>query len=142
MDPNTNVKQAVPFFAVKDMDATVQFYTDGLGFKITKRWDVNGSLRWCWMELDAVAMMFQTDMTEEGVMRMHQGKVGDGTTISFQCTDALAIYHSAKASGLSPTRPQVGNGMWITALADPDGYRLEFESFTDVPEETLYSEPG
>ena len=141
MDLITNVKQAVPFFAVKDMDATVQFYVNGLDFKITKRWDVDGSLRWCWMELDAVAMMFQTDITEEGVMRTRQGKVGDGATISFQCADALAIYHSAKGRGLSPSRPQVGNGMWVTALADPDGYRLEFESVTDVPEETLYSEP-
>jgi hypothetical protein len=30
--------------------------------------------------------------------------------------------------------------MWVTSLRDPDGYRLEFESPTDVPEETRYSE--
>jgi hypothetical protein len=30
--------------------------------------------------------------------------------------------------------------MWTTGLSDPDGYRLEFESYTDVPEGTVFSE--
>jgi hypothetical protein len=30
--------------------------------------------------------------------------------------------------------------MWVVGFADPDGYRLDFESPTDVPEETKYSE--
>jgi hypothetical protein len=30
--------------------------------------------------------------------------------------------------------------MWVVAFPDPDGYRLDFESPTDVPEETMYSE--
>jgi hypothetical protein len=29
--------------------------------------------------------------------------------------------------------------LWVGALKDPDGYRLEFASPTDVPEETTYS---
>jgi len=28
----------------------------------------------------------------------------------------------------------------IAFVEDPDGYKLEFESGTDVPEETVYSE--
>jgi hypothetical protein len=28
----------------------------------------------------------------------------------------------------------------VTELTDPDGYRLAFESPTDLPEETVYSE--
>jgi hypothetical protein len=28
----------------------------------------------------------------------------------------------------------VGNGLWVTFLSDPDGYKLEFASPTDVPE--------
>jgi hypothetical protein len=30
--------------------------------------------------------------------------------------------------------------MWVTALADPDGYRIEFESPTDEPEDTEFFE--
>jgi hypothetical protein len=29
---NANVKQAVPFFGVTNMDASLRFYVDGLGF--------------------------------------------------------------------------------------------------------------
>ena len=42
--------------------------------------------------------------------------------------------------GLKPCEPFVGNAMWATIITDPDGYKLDFESPTDVPEETLYSE--
>jgi lactoylglutathione lyase len=34
----------------------------------------------------------------------------------------------------------VGNKLWVTTVTDPDGYKLFFNSPTDVPEETLYSE--
>jgi hypothetical protein len=43
--------------------------------------------------------------------------------------------------GLNPSRPFVGNNLWVTSFTDPDGYRLDFESPTDVPEETVYSDP-
>jgi hypothetical protein len=36
--------------------------------------------------------------------------------------------------------PFVGNRLWVTQLVDPDGYKLDFESPTDVPEETIYHE--
>ncbi len=56
------------------------------------------------------------------------------------CADAIAIYHQAKARELEVARPFVGNNLWVTSLVDPDGYRLAFESPTDVPEDTVYSD--
>ena len=34
-----NVRQAVPFFHVKDIEASLRFYVDGLGFTMTRRWE-------------------------------------------------------------------------------------------------------
>jgi lactoylglutathione lyase len=68
------------------------------------------------------------------------GPLGQGVSICFMCADAIAIYHEALARGLAASRPFVGNGLWVTSLTDPDGYRLDFESPTDVPEETVYSD--
>jgi lactoylglutathione lyase len=34
----------------------------------------------------------------------------------------------------------VGNNLWVVELSDPDGYKVCFESPTDVPEGTKYSE--
>lgn len=33
-----NIKLAVPFFMVTDMEASLHFYRDRLGFKITTQW--------------------------------------------------------------------------------------------------------
>ena len=135
-----NVKQAVPFFAVTHMAESVHFYVEGLGFKITKRWDVEGALRWCWLELGEAAIMLQEYPKGGHDAWTPQGKLGEGVTIYFQCRDALEIYRDVTRRGIRAAKPFVGNGMWVTSLADPDGYKLDFESATDQPEETVYSE--
>ena len=70
---------------------------------------------------------------------MPEGKVGVGVSICFVCKDALAIYREVVARGVPASIPFVGNKMWVTSMTDPDGYRVEFESPTDAPEESVYS---
>jgi lactoylglutathione lyase len=65
---------------------------------------------------------------------------GLGVSICFICGDAVKLYHEFLQRGLSPDEPFVGNNMWVTSLRDPDGYKLDFESCTDVVEETRYSD--
>lgn len=133
-----NVAQAVPFFMVANMQASVKFYVDGLGFQITRRWVVDQHLRWCWMELGAAALMLQEYFTQGHDSWQPQGKVGEGVSIYFICGDALALYREFKGRGIDASLPFVGNGYWVTGVVDPDGYELFFESPTDVPEGTVY----
>lgn len=35
---SANVKQAVPFFGITNMEASLGFYVDGLGFKMKYSW--------------------------------------------------------------------------------------------------------
>jgi catechol 2,3-dioxygenase-like lactoylglutathione lyase family enzyme len=135
-----NVRQAIPFFAVSDMERSVRYYVDGLGFEMTKRWIDEGKLRWCWLELGDAAIMLQEFRREGHDAWVPGGKVGEGVSICFLCEDALAIYRQVTARGIEASRPFVGNGLWVTSLRDPDGYRLDFESPTDVPEDTELSE--
>jgi lactoylglutathione lyase len=134
-----NVKQAVPFLRVSNMEQSLAYYIDGLGFEMTHQWIDEGKLRWCWLQLGGAALMLQEFRKQGHNSWVPQSKVGEGVTICFTCQDALAIYHQAIARGLQFKRPFVGNAMWVTNLADPDGYRLSFESPTDVPEETEFS---
>ena len=136
-----NVSLAVPFFNVKDIEASLRFYVDGLGFKITRRWEPEGRIRWCWLELDQVVIMLQEYWKDGQPGGWPGGPLGQGVTICFVCADAIAVYHDASARGLKPARPFVGNNLWVTSLTDPDGYRLDFESPTDVAEHTVYSDP-
>lgn len=123
-----NVKQAVPFFHVTDMERALRFYCEGLGAARTKEWAPEGRIRWCWLELGEAAVMLQ------------EGTPGKGVTVCFMCSDAVALYHAFLARGVDVSRPFVGNGLWVTTVTDPDGHRLDFESPTDVAEETVYGD--
>jgi catechol 2,3-dioxygenase-like lactoylglutathione lyase family enzyme len=138
-----NVQQAVLFFRVTSMEASLRFYVDGLGFEMTKKWtpDGDGRVRWCWLQHGHAAIMLQEYRKEGPNSWMAESKVGVGVSICFLCKDALALYKDFKSRGIEAQRPFVGNAMWVTSVQDPDGYKLEFESYTDVPEETVLSEP-
>jgi lactoylglutathione lyase len=150
-DPNpaaVNVKQAVPFFGVTNMEASLKFYVDGLGFKMKNYWipdrasehggaEPDGRIRWCWLELGTAAIMLQ----EFWPGRRPEGTLGTGVNICFQCEDALALYREFKSRGIEMrNRPFVGNRLWVVGLTDPDGYRMEFSSPTDAPEESELEE--
>jgi len=135
-----NIQKAVPFFAVANIEASVKYYVDGLGFKMTKQWTPKGKLEWCWLERDNAALMLQEFHPKGHDSWVPKGPLGTGVSICFICDDALTIYREITAKGISATRPMVSNNMWNFGLTDPDGYRLEFESDTDVPEGTELSE--
>lgn len=141
---SVNVKQAVPFFGEINMEASLRFYVDGLGFKM-KRWWIpersedkpDGRIRWCWLELGNAALMLQEFLPE----RRPKEPLGTRTSVSFICEDALALYREFKSRGIQTRgRPSVGNRLWVVPVTDPDGYRLEFASPTDAPEESELEE--
>jgi lactoylglutathione lyase len=132
-----NVKRAVPFLMVANMEASLRFYVEGLGFEQTKKWTPRGKIEWCWLQLGGAALMLQ----EYRESHAPEGKLGLGVSVCFQCKDALALYHGFQSRGIHAKNPFVGNGMWVTTMSDPDGYKLDFESPTDAPEESEYSEP-
>ena len=83
-----NVQQAVPFFMISNMEASLRFYVEGLGFTRTNQWIVDGKIRWCWLQLEGAAIMLQ----EYGPDAPFAGqKLGQGVAICFQCRDALAL---------------------------------------------------
>ncbi len=142
---SANVKQAVPLFGVTDMESSLRFYVYGLGFAMERRWipdgdgeyPGDGKVRWCWLELGHAAIMLQEFMPQ----RRPKEPLGTGASVSFMCEDALALYREFKLRGVQTrNRPSVGNGLWVVPLIDPDGYRIEFASPTDAPEESELEE--
>jgi lactoylglutathione lyase len=132
-----NIKLAVPFFMILNMEISLRFYLDGLGFNMTNKWEPRGTIEWCWLQRDSIAIMLQ-EYRKEG--RIPSEKRGSGVSICFQCEDAIELYHEFIGRGLPVSEPFVGNGMWVTCLNDPDGYSLSFQSPTEVTEETMYSD--
>jgi len=141
---SANVKQAVPFFGVTSMENSLRFYVDGLGFKMKHWWipervedKPDGRIRWCWLELGSAAIMLQEFLPE----RLPQDPFGTGASVCFMCEDALALYRGFRSRGIHTRQlPFVGNRLWVVPLSDPDGYRIDFESPTDAPEESELQE--
>jgi lactoylglutathione lyase len=129
-----SVKEVVPFLRVTSMERSLRYYIDGLGFTMKHKWVPDGGIRWCWLTLGGASMMLQ-ELTKGG-----DSKLGEGVSIVFSCEDALTIYREVTSRGIEASEPQVLNHLWATTLSDPDGYRIEFESPTDVPEDTKLSE--
>ena len=132
-----NVKLAVPFFMVKDMKASLNYYIKGLGFKMKFDWhDENGNVKWCWLEIGQAALMLQEYAANANITDQNSNQ---GIVIYFICEDALAIYNDILSRGIKASEPFVGNNMWVVEVKDPDGHKILFESSTDLPEETKYS---
>ena len=132
-----NVQQVVPFFTVSDMRASLKFYVDGLGFNIAHKWEPDGNLRWCSLVLGSASIMLQ----QRRVADAPPAKPGEGVIAHFICRDALAVYRDLSARGVNaPQEPFVSNSMWFFMLNDPDGYRIAFESHTNVREGMTMSE--
>lgn len=136
----SNVKQAVPFFNVTDIEASLRFYLDGLGFTLADQWAPEGRTRWCWLRLGEAAVMLQEYWRDGRPAGAPDGPLGQGVSTYFICADALIVYRDLISRGITAARPIVGNGMWVTSVRDPDGYALYFESETDVAEDSVYSD--
>src|SRR5438105_3954563 len=92
----TNVKQAVPFFMVNDIEASLRYYVDGLGFTKTIEWLPDGKLQWCWLELGGAALMLQEFWKSGPHANVPRDKLGTGVSICFVCKDAIALYREFK----------------------------------------------
>ena len=137
-DPN--IQYCVNLFMVSNMEASLKFYVEGLGFTIRNTWTPRGTIEWCWLQRDGGPLMLQEFRTSETKPYLMGDKPGAGVSAWFQCHDSLALYREFIAKGVAVNEPFVGNGLWDVSLKDPDGYSIHFESPTDVPEETVYSD--
>ena len=98
METPPNIRLAVPFFIVTDMEASLDFYVNKLGFKLTNQWTPRGKIEWCWLQRDSVSLMLQQPRDDKHWL-YNLAEPGKGISICFQCADALALYDEFTANG-------------------------------------------
>ena len=135
-----NLTQVVPFLGVTDMERSLRFYVDTLGFSLKDKWEPEGRIRWCWLTRGGASIMLQEFVKEGHGGHRPKSVLGQGVSLCFQCEDAIALYREFCSRGIDAEEPFVGNSMWVTVFRDPDGYKLDFESPTNVAEDTKLSE--
>jgi catechol 2,3-dioxygenase-like lactoylglutathione lyase family enzyme len=118
-----------PLFNVADVDASLAFWRNVLGFEVVARFEDGGR-----------AMFAQLRSGETEIML--NGRGGDPAArqarphyteavFYFRVGDVHALYRDLKTKGLSPSEPETQTyGVDEIYLRDPDGYELSFMSPT------------
>jgi len=140
MAGHVNIKRTIPFFWVMNINQSLHFYINLLGFIIKQQWLDDGKLRWCSIEREEAQLMLQEFWKKGTEYNLPRSPLGIGVSIYFFCEDAISLYKEFRSRHAEPAKPFVGNGMWVTELHDPDGYSLFFESVTDAAEGSIYSD--
>ena len=129
-EPETLRLRAVePSFTVNDLERSVRFYTDVLGFIVTERWTNGGVLR----GVRLTAGVCQLALAQDDWAKGRDRKKGEGVRIwckTEQDVDALAARISAAGGPLTEEPRDLPWGGRSLSVDDPDGFHL-----------TIYREP-
>lgn len=116
--------ETAPGFTVNDVETSLAFYQDVLGFVAEERWEREGKLMGVQLRAGAVVFMLGQDDWKKG----HDRKKGEGFRLyctTTQNVDDLARKIEAKGGRLDqqPT-DQTPWGMRDFAVTDPDGFKI------------------
>ena len=120
------VHNLTPLISVADIEQSVAFYCDSLGFQLSDRWAPEGRLAWCRVERGGSAVMLQQACDEEAtVTDRGRGITGD---ISTAAGAGLSGMHERVEllGGWFRVSSRPGRGTTIEAqipLPEPDGDR-------------------
>lgn len=114
-----------PLLVVRDIDASLRFYRDRLGFAEEGRAEADSRLFWCRVARGGASLMLQAWDPEDGPL---DGR-GRGVSLYFLCDDADALYEEFVSKGVQLDPPHAEDyGMRQLFVPEPDGYVICFES--------------
>lgn len=122
-DPETlRLRSITPSLTVNDVEKSVRFYTDVLGFVVGERWEEGGKLQGVMLKAGGCEIGLSQDDWAKGRDR----KKGEGMRLwceTAQDIDALAARIKSAGGRLTqePRDEMGGRNLWVD---DPDGYHL------------------
>ena len=121
----TPVRELWPLLFVQDIERSLVFYRDRLGFDVVGEAKVGGKTFWCRLQRGGASIMLQQAAAEDGPA---QGR-GRGVAFYFVCDDAEAMHGELTARGLKLDPPTIAEySMKQLFVPEPDGYAICFES--------------
>jgi len=109
---------------VRNQDASLKFYTEKLGFKVTTDQPMGDGQRWIELMIpgaDTGLALF----TPEG----HEKRIGDFQSISFWCDDVFATSKILKSKGVGfETEPKAEPWGTMAIIKDVDGNKFVLSS--------------
>jgi uncharacterized glyoxalase superfamily protein PhnB len=121
----TTLRKLWPLLFVGDINRSLAFYRDSLGFHVVNKAESDGALFWCRVQRGGCSVMLQQAMPEDGPA---EGR-GLGVIFYFLCDDVDQMHAELTARGLSLEAPRTAYyGMRQITVPEPDEYNLCFES--------------
>jgi len=121
-DNKLRLTSASPSFTVNDIEKSMAWYRDVLGFTVTERWEDGGKLLGAEMAAGDVSFMIGQDDWKKGRDRVK----GVGVRLycmTYQDIDTLAARIKANGGTLEGPRDTQWNTREL-AVDDPDGYKI------------------
>ena len=119
------LRQITPSFTATDLQRSIAFYRDVLGFLVGEEWRENGALAGCEIHAGAVTFMLGQDDFAKGKDRPK----GIGTRVwchTTQDLDRLAGEIKARGGVLDQEPQLMPWGDRVFMITDPDGFKLTF----------------
>jgi len=122
-----SLTQSTAGFTVNDINRSVTFYRDVLGFEVKERWEHEGELRGAEMRAGRVRLYLGQDDWKKGRDRVK----GVGFRLYWETTQDLdALVARIKAAG-GTLAEELESRPWGSrdfAVADPDGFKITISS--------------
>ena len=116
------LRSASPSLTVNDLQKSLAFYRDALGFTVGEKWEEGGRLVGVEMAAGSVTFMLTQDDWKKGRDR-DKGQGFRVFCVTDQDIDRIA--ERARAAGAPPAHePQDEEGMRAVAFVDPDGFKI------------------
>jgi catechol 2,3-dioxygenase-like lactoylglutathione lyase family enzyme len=122
-DGSLRLTSAGPSFTVNDIEKSLAWYRDILGFKVGERWEMDGVLRGVELNAGNVLFMIAQDDWKKGRDRVK----GEGVRMycgTNQNIDQLAARIKAAGGTLAQEPTDQPWGTRDLAVEDPDGYKI------------------
>jgi uncharacterized glyoxalase superfamily protein PhnB len=119
------LRSAAPALTASDLQRSIAFYRDVLGFMAGEEWRENGALAGIELKAGAVSFMLSQDDFAKGRDR----KKGVGFRLrceTAQDLDRLAAQIKARGGVLDQEPQDMPWGERLFAISDPDGFKLSF----------------
>lgn len=120
----------IPLLDVKNVEHSIEFYADALGFAIEDQLVWNGKVDWALLSAGHIRLMLSN-----GTEDRHDSWVAPSNSIFFFYPDDIdSLYSTLQTKGYETSALQAGvHGTREFCLQDPDGYVLWF-SYKKVSE--------
>ena len=122
-----NLVAISPFFIVKDLQASIAFYRDRLGFQVDFQWP-EGDVYYAGVRREGVVIMLKTIAPDVLPVPNHTRHPWARWDAYVYTLDPDALYEELRQRGVAFLKALsfIDDGLWGFELADADGYILAF----------------